>query len=228
MNNKHSPDYMLLLKLWEPGLHADVPRVLSVVPHHFYAEVYRLETNQKSAIELPLESNGEMVRQVVGRTSRINVDACRKFVKDELELKVRGEGYSIYAIDQYQLAVIDCMNIDTQAASAYLQHGLDTLLELCQALEMILSRPFPRLEEMEDDVFRIMGIIEPYQEIYCSLKQVLGDKLSEEFKNEEVAMVYLTVANTSLAEEYKRFRAEMIQPWLDILRRALVVSQREK
>jgi hypothetical protein len=47
-----------------------------------------------------------------------------------MDLKVRDEGYSIYAIDDCQLAVIDYISVDSEATSAYLQGGLDSLLSI--------------------------------------------------------------------------------------------------
>jgi hypothetical protein len=81
---------------------------------------------------------------------------------------------------------------------------------------------------MNGKIFEIMGLLEPYQKLYPSLKKVLGDKLGGEFESLEVAKVYLTVADASLAKDYERFRAETIEPWLDMLRRALRAIQKPK
>jgi hypothetical protein len=218
---------MMVLKVWDPGSFGSLARPLSV-RCHFFGELHYLEANEKAPAEFPLESMGETVR-VIGKMSSVATgDALHSFVKNELALKVRDEGFSIYAIDDYQLAVVDYISVDSEAASAYLQGGLDSLSEHCQALERLLSEPFPRLEEMNGNVFRIMGFLEPYQELYPSLKKVLGDKLSGEFESPEVAKVYLTVADASLAMRYEQFRAETVEPWLDILRRALRAIQKPK
>ncbi len=100
------------------------------------------------------------------------------------------------------------------------------MAERCRSLERLLSEPFPRLEEIKGNVFGIMGFLEPYQKFYPSLKKVLGDKLGGEFESLEVAKVYLTVADASLAKDYERFRAETIEPWLDMLRRVLRAIQK--
>lgn len=81
---------------------------------------------------------------------------------------------------------------------------------------------------MNGKIFQIMGFLEPDQELYPSLKRVLGDKLGGVFESPEVAKVYLTVADASLAKDCEDFRAETIEPWLDILRRALRALQRTK
>ncbi len=161
-------------------------------------------------------------------SSGVTGDALHDFVKNELGLKVRDEGYSIYAIDDCQLAVIDFMSVDSEAVSTYLEGGLDSLAEHCHALERLLSEPFPRLEKMNGKIFEIMGLLEPYQKLYPSLKRVLGDKLSGGFESPEVAKVYLTVADASLAKDYERFRTETIEPWLDMLRQALRAIQKPK
>ena len=150
------------------------------------------------------------------------------FVKNELELKVHDEGCGIYPIDDCQLAVMDYINVDSEAANAYLEGGLDSLFEHCRALERLLSQPFPRLEEIEGNVFGIMGFLEPYRELYPSLKRVLGDKLAEGFDSPEVARVYLTVADASLAKDYERFRANTVEPWLDMLHRALGTTRKQE
>ena len=218
---------MLVLKVWNPGTYGSMARPL-VVRSHFYAELYRLEADEEVSAELPLESAGELIRMIGKMTSGVTGDALHDFVKNELDLKVRDEGYSIYAIDDCQLAVIDYISVDPEAVSAYLQGGLGSLAEHCRALERLLSEPFPRLEEMKGNVFSIMGFLEPYQELYPSLKKVLGDKLGGEFESPEVARVYLTVADASLARDYERFRAEAVEPWLDILRRALRAIQKPR
>ncbi len=218
---------MMVLKVWDPGSFGSLARPLSV-RCHFFGELHYLEANEKAPAEFSLESMGEAVR-IIGKMSSVATgDALHSFVKNELDLRVRDEGCSIYAIDDCQLAVVDYISVDSEAASAYLQGGLNSLSEHCQALERLLSEPFPCLEEMNGNVFSIMGFLEPYQELYPSLKKVLGDKLSGEFENPEVAKVYLTVADASLAKEYEQFRAETVEPWLDILRRALRAIQKPK
>ncbi len=102
------------------------------------------------------------------------------------------------------------------------------MAEHCRSLERLLSEPFPCLEEMDGKIYEVMGLLEPYQELYPSLKRVLGDKLAGGFESPEVAKVYLTVADASLARDYEKFRAETIEPWLDILRRALRAIQKPK
>ncbi|MCK5317303.1 MAG: hypothetical protein KAJ55_05280 [Anaerolineales bacterium] len=216
---------MLVLKVWNPGTYGSMARPL-VVRSHFYAELYRLEADEKVSAELPLESSGELLRLIGKMTSGVTGDALHNFVKNELELKVSDEGYNIYAIDDCQLAVIDYISVDSEAVSTYLQGGLDSLAERCHALERLLSEPFPRLEEVKGNVFSIMGFLEPYQEFYPSLKKVLGDKLGGEFESLEVAKVYLTVADASLAKDYEQFRAETVEPWLDMLRRVLRAIQK--
>jgi hypothetical protein len=218
---------MMVLKVWDPGTFGSLARPLSV-RCHFFGELYCLKADEKVSAELPLESAGELIRMLGKMSSRLTGEALYSFVKNELELKVGDEGYSIYAIDDCQLAVMDYISVDSEAASAYLQGGLDSLSEHCRALERLLSEPFPRLEEMEGSVFEIMGFLEPYQEFYPSLKKVLGDKLSGEFESPEVARVYLTVADASLARDYERFRTETVEPWLDMLRRALRAIQKPK
>ena len=218
---------MMVLKVWDPGTFGSLARPLSV-RCHFFGELYCLKADEKVSAELPLESMGEVVRIIGKMSSRLTGEALYSFVKNELDLRVRDEGCSIYAIDDCQLDVIDCISVDSEAASAYLQGGLDSLSEHCQALERLLSEPFPRLEEMEGKIFEIMGLLEPYQELYPSLKRVLGDKLGGGFESPEVAKVYLTVADASLAKAYERFRAETVEPWLDILRRALRAIQKPR
>jgi len=218
---------MMVLKVWDPGTYGSMARPL-VVRCHFFAELYRLPADEKVSAELPLESSGELIRLIGKMSSGVTGDALHNFVKNELELKVGDEGYNIYAIDECQLAVIDFMSVDSDAVSAYLQGGLDSLAEHCRALERLLSEPFPCLEEMEGKIFEIMGLLEPYQKLYPSLKRVLGDKLGGGFESPEVAKVYLTVADASLAKAYERFRAETIEPWLDMLRRALRAIKRPK
>jgi len=218
---------MLALKVWDPGTYGTMARPL-VVRSHFYAELYRLPADEEIPAELQLESSGELIRLIGKMTSGITGDALHNFVKSELELKVSDEGYSIYAVDDCQLAVIDYISVDSEAVSAYLQGGLDSLAERCRSLEKLLSEPFPRLEEMEGSVFEIMGLLEPYQELYPLLKKVLGDKLGGGFESAEVARVYLTVADASLENNYERLRAEIIEPWLDMLRRVLRAIQRPK
>ncbi|MEE9399079.1 MAG: hypothetical protein V3V23_02300 [Dehalococcoidales bacterium] len=227
MTGESSPGDMLVLKVWDPGMYGTMARPL-VVRCHFYAELYRLKVDEKALAELPLESSGELIRMIGKMSSGVTGDALHNFVKNELELKVRDEDYSIYAVDDCQLAVIDCMSVDSEAVSTYLQGGLDSLFEHCHALERILSEPFPSLEEMNGNIFEIMGLLEPYQKLYPSLKRVLGDKLGGEFESPEVARVYLTVADASLAKAYEQFRAETVEPWLDILRRVLRAVQRTK
>ena len=218
---------MLVLKVWNPGTYGSMARPL-VVRCHFYAELYRLKADEKAPAELPLESSGELIRMIGKMSSGVTGDALHNFVKNELELKVRDEGYSIYAVDDCQLAVIDCMSVDSEAVSTYLQGGLGSLSEHFRVLERLLSEPFPCLEEMNGKIFEIMGLLEPYQKLYPSLKRVLGDKLGGGFESLEVARVYLTVADASLAKAYEQFRAETLEPWLDILRRALRAIQRTK
>ena len=227
MTGESSQGDTLVLKVWDPGTYGMMARPL-VVRSHFYAELYRLEADEDVSAELPLESSGELIRLIGKMTSGVTGDALHGFVKNELELKVSDEGYSIYAIDDCQLAVIDYISVDSEAVSTYLQGGLDSLAEHCRALERLLSEPFPCLEEMEGNVFEIMGLLGPYQKLYPSLKRVLGDKLSGGFESPEVAKVYLTVADASLAKDYERFRAETIEPWLDMLRRALRAIQKPK
>jgi len=218
---------MLVLKVWDSGSHGSLARPL-VVRQHFFAELYRLDANEEALTELPLESVGEMVR-IMGKNSNIAVgEALHSFVKNELEVRVRDEGCSIYDIDNCQLAVMDYISVDSEAANAYLQGGLDLLFEHCRALERILSEPFPPLEEIEGSVFSIMGFLEPYQELYPSLKRVLGDKLAGGFENPDVAKVYLAVADASLAKDYERFRADTVEPWLDMLRRALGATGKQE
>jgi hypothetical protein len=227
MTDEGLRDDMVVLKVWDPGTFGSLARPLSV-RCHFFGELYCLKADEKVSAELPLESAGELVRMIGKMSSRLTGEALYSFVKNELELKVRDEGCSIYAIDDCQLAVMDYISVDSEAASAYLQGGLDSLFAHCRALERLLSEPFPRLEEMEGSVFEIMGLLEPYHELYPSIKKVLGDKLGGEFESPEVARVYLTVADASLARNYERFRAETVEPWLDILRRALRVIQKPK
>ncbi len=227
MNCESSPGDTLVLKVWDPGTYGSMARPL-VVRCHFYAELYRLKTDEKAPAELPLESSGELIRMIGKMSSGVTGDALHNFVKNELELKVGDEGYSIYAVDDCQLAVIDCMSVDSEAVSTYLQGGLGSLSEHFRVLERLLSEPFPRLEEMEGNIFEIMGLLEPYQKLYPSLKRVLGDKLGGGFDSPEVARVYLTVADASLAKDYEHLRAETVEPWLDILRRALRAIQRPK
>jgi len=233
MTGESSPGDMLVLKVWDPGTYGSMARPL-VVRCHFYAELYRLKADEKVLAELPLESSGELIRLIGKMSSGVTGDALHNFVKNELELKIGDEGYSIYAIDDCQLAVIDCMSVDSEAVSTYLQGGLDSLSERCRSLERVLSKPFPCLEEfpclqeMEGNVFSIMGFFEPYQELYPSLKRVLGDKLGGGFESPEVAKVYLTVADASLAKAYEKFRAETVEPWLDMLHRALIALKRPK
>ena len=225
MSSEGSQGYTMVLKVWDPGSHGSLARPL-VVRQHFFAKLYRLNADEESSGELPLKSEGEMMR-ILGKNSSIAIgEALHSFVKNELEVKVSDEGCSIYAIDDSQLAVIDYISVDSEAASAYLQGGLDSLLEHCSALERLLSEPFPRLEEMEGNVFEIMGFLGPYQEFYPSLKRVLGDKLAGGFENPDVAKVYLTVADASLAKEYEQFRTEQVEPWLSMLRRALGAMRR--
>jgi len=227
MTGESSQGDMLVLKVWDPGTYGMIARPL-IVRCHFYAELYRLPADEKVSAELPLESAGEMIRMIGKMSSGVTGDALHDFVKNELGLKVRDEGYSIYAVDDCQLAVIDCMSVDSEAVSTYLQGGLDSLFEHCHALERLLSEPFPRLEKMNGKIFEIMGLLGPYQKLYPSLKRVLGDKLGGGFESPEVAKVYLTVADASLAKDYERFRAETIEPWLDMLRRALRAIQKPK
>lgn len=227
MTGESSQGDTLVLKVWDPGTYGMMARPL-VVRSHFYAELYRLPADEKVSAELPLESAGELIRMIGKMSSGVTGDALHNFVKNELELKVSDEGYNIYAIDECQLAVIDYMSVDSDAVSTYLEGGLDSLSEHCRALERLLSEPFPCLEEMEGNVFEIMGLLEPYQKLYPSLKIVLGDKLGGGFESPEVAKVYLTVADASLAKDYERFRAETIEPWLDMLRRVLRAIQKPK
>jgi len=227
MSGESSQGDMMVLKVWDPGTFGSLARPLSV-RCHFFGELYCLKADEKAPAELPLESMGEVVR-VIGKMSSVAAgEALYSFVKNELDLRVRDEGCSIYAIDDCQLAVIDYISVDSDAASAYLQGGLDSLAEHCRSLERLLSEPFPRLEEMEGNVFSIMGFLELYQELYPSLKRVLGDKLGEGFESLEVAKVYLTVADASLARDYEQFRAETVEPWLDMLHRALRAIQKPK
>lgn len=227
MTSKGLQGDMLVLKVWDAGSHGSLARPLSV-RQHFFAELYRLDANEEAPAELPLESAGEMIR-IMGKNSTIAVgEALHSFVKNELEVKVRDEGCSIYDIDDCQLAVMDYISVDSEAANAYLQGGLDSLFEHCRALERLLSEPFPRLEEIEGNVFSIMGFLEPYQEFYPSLKRVLGDKLAGGFENPDVAKVYLTVADASLAKDYEQFRADTVEPWLDMLHRALGATRKQE
>jgi len=227
MTGEGLPGDMMVLKVWDPGTFGSLARPLSV-RCHFFGELHYLEASEKAPAEFPLESMGEAVR-IIGKMSSVATgDALHSFVKNELDLRVRDEGCSIYAIDDCQLAVIDYISVDSEAASAYLQGGLDSLAEHFRSLERILSEPFPSLEEMNGKIFEIMGLLEPYQKLYPSLKRVLGDKLGGGFESPEVARVYLTVADASLAKDYERFRAETVEPWLDILRRALRAIQRPK
>ncbi len=227
MSGESSQGDMMVLKVWDPGTFGSLARPLSV-RCHFFGELYCLKADEKASAELPLESMGEVVR-IIGKMSSIAAgEALYSFVKNELDLKVSDEGCSIYAIDDCQLAVMDYVSVDSDAASAYLQGGLDSLAKHCHSLERLLSEPFPCLEEMNSKIFEIMGLLEPYQELYPSLKRVLGDKLGGEFESPEVAKVYLTVADASLARDYEQFRAETVEPWLDILRRALRAIQKPK
>lgn len=227
MNCESPPGDMMVLKVWDPGTYGSMARPL-VLRCHFYAELYRLKADEKVSAELPLESSGELIRLIGKMSSGVAGDALHNFVKNELDLKVRDEGYSIYAIDECQLAVIDFMSVDSEAVSTYLQGGLGSLFEHCHALERLLSEPFPCLEEMNGNIFQIMGLLEPYQKLYPSLKRVLGDKLGGGFDSPEVAKVYLTVADALLAKDYERFRAETVEPWLGILRQSLRAIQRTK
>lgn len=227
MTGESSQGDTLVLKVWDPGTYGMMARPL-VVRSHFYAELYRLPADEEISAELPLESSGELIRLIGKMTSGVTGDALHNFVKNELELKLSDEGYNIYAIDDYQLAVIDYISVDSDAVSTYLQGGLDSLAEHCRDLERLLSEPFPCLEEMEGNVFEIMGLLEPYQKLYPSLKRVLGDKLGGGFESPEVAKVYLTVADASLAKAYEQFRAETMEPWLDMLRRVLRAIQKPK
>jgi len=220
MSGESSQGNKLVLKVWNPGTYGTMARPL-VVRSHFYAELYRVPADEEIADDIQLESSGELLRLIGKMTSGITGDALHDFVRNELELKVSDEDYSIYGVDDCQLAIIDFMSVDSDAVSTYLKGGLNSLAERCRSLESLLSEPFPRLEEMEGNVFEIMGLTEPYQELYPSLKKVLGDKLGEGFESIDVAKVYLTVADASVANNYERFRAEIIEPWLEMLRRAL-------
>ena len=220
MTGENLQDNKLVVKVWNPGTYGTMARPL-VVRTHFYAELYRVPADEEIADDIQLESSGELIRMLGKMSSGITGDALHNFVKSELELKVSYEDYSIYGIDECQLAVMDFMSVDSDAVSIYLRGGLDSLAERCRSLERLLSEPFPRLEEMEGNVFEIMGLTEPYQELYPSLKKVLGDKLAEGFESIDVAKVYLAVADASVANNYERFRAEVIEPWLEMLRRAL-------
>ena len=218
---------MMALKVWDPGTFGSLARPLSV-RCHFFGELYCFKADENASAEFPLDSMGEVVR-IIGKMSTVAAgEALYSFVQNELELRVRDEGCSIYVLDEYQLAAIDYISVDSNAASAYSHGGHDSLVDYCSSLERFLSEPFPRLEEIEASVFDIMGFLEPYQKLYPALKRVLGDKLGGEFESPEVARVYLTVADASLARDYERFRAEAVEPWLDMLHRALKAMQKPK
>ena len=112
---------MMALKVWDPGTFGSLARPLSV-RCHFFGELYCFKADENASAEFPLDSMGEVVR-IIGKMSTVAAgEALYSFVQNELELRVRDEGCSIYVLDEYQLAAIDYISVDSNAASAY-SHG---------------------------------------------------------------------------------------------------------